>query len=293
MRRRGLGALTLVLAGTVAAAALSGAVLEADRSAARTGLGAALGALAPAPDAPPARAAAWVRARAAHAAGDLEALTEALAGLAAAAPGPQVHAALSLARRAAGDAAGGARHALLAARLAPDDPGATRRADAALDRATLARVWGPLEAAGWAAGGLLAALALRAAARRRRRRRLERYAEQVSGELRPCVDGVAGALRLEPWHEQAALDLFLKGRLGLARPRPPRRAPPLKLRLSHAGAGRTVRLAERPALGSGAARVRLGPGALAALRAHPGTWRAAAVVADRVVACCTLEVAPP
>ncbi len=286
--------LSVLCAGTAAAALVVAAVLRHDAADAGQALPPVVRQLALAEDAPPAAHEALARARQLTGAGRHPQAAQALEELARVAPLPEVHHAAALAAQAAGDRARGARHALSAARLDPEDAAAARRADSALDLATLATVERPLSLAGWIAGGILALLALGAGVRRARRRRIERYISEVSGELRASADGRTAVHRprIEPWHEHVALDLFLRGRLGMARPTPPRHGPTLRMRLSHATAGQTVRLARVANLRDSAARIKLSPRALAALRAHPGTWRAAAVLGERIVALCDLQVAP-
>jgi hypothetical protein len=174
-----------------------------------------------------------------------------------------------LSAAATGDLESGARHATLAARLAPGDEALAREASSALDGALLARARGP----SWAAIGLGAVTLLFLGGRRRhhvcRRRAREAYVDHLEGHL--VVRG-------------GRVDVLLSPRPG-ATPLPaPSPGPTLALVLSNPSVSRSVRLTPRRDVREDAVRFHLRPDTLAAMEAHPGPWRVQARLDGRLVA---------
>jgi hypothetical protein len=234
----------------------------------------------------------WREARAyatagAHARGALS-----LEETAALGPTAQIHGAASLAWLAADQGERAARHAQLAARLAPADTALAGHADRMVDLALLHR-FRPATRIGGALGllALLAAVAHVLAARRDRRR-LERFLDAVSVRLRFSVDGesVGPPLELARGAASLTLDVFLGGRYGIAAPRRPRRAPTLHVTFSHAASNRTLRLRPMKHVRDSAVRIRVREETLARLLERPGRWRVHVRLGPRQVASATADV---
>jgi hypothetical protein len=294
-RRKGLSRLRFGL-GLIAAAAVSAAVaveavLHQEAAGARRDLPAALRG-ARLPEAAPKEAQADLdRALSARPA---RALGVALEELSARWPHASLHAAASDAFLAASDPVAAGRSALLAARLSPGDEQRAERAERRLDLATLGRLRPTLRVSGAAGGLVLALFGVGLALAAARRRRLERYVDGLMGTLRVDLDGepTPGSPRLSPHHERVNVDLFLTGRLGMARPRAPSPGPTLRLRASHETASRTLRLTPVPDVHASAVRVRIKPETLAQLRQAPGRWRLHAQLGERHIAAADLVVGP-
>ncbi len=208
------------------------------------------------------------------------------------APTPELHQVTSLAWYAARDGLAGARHAQLAARLAPTDAHAQAAAERAVNVALAWRIRPfsrPLGAFG--ALGLLALLAS-AGIRRRQRRRLEAFLDEVRGRVAFLTDG--GTHERTPilgGHTQSlTVDVFLSGRYGMACPRRPGRSPTLQLAFSHAGSSKTLRLRPIRRVCDSAVRVPVREETLRTLLATGGRWRLHVRLANRPVAVADLIV---
>ena len=210
-------------------------------------------------------------------------------------PSAFLHRLAARVRLAAGDGMAAGRHAQLAARLAPKDKRLAAAADDALD---LAMAW-HLRPATRPLGGLgaVALLFLLAAAwrRSRERRRSECFLDNVSARLGLWADG-------EPVHHGAILpsntesliiDVFLRGRYGMACPRKPKRGPTLSLVWSNAGSSQTIRQRAIKNVHDSAVRVKVQPDTLRRVLDQPGAWRLHARLGDRPLVTLPVTVAPP
>lgn len=207
-------------------------------------------------------------------------------------PTAELHHAASLAYYAAKDGLAGARHAQLAARLAPTNVALQETAERAVDIALAFRVRPvsrPLGVIG--AIGLLA-LVVSAGVRRHQHRRLDAYLEQLRGRLVfRTDDGVEQRVPvLDRRTEALTVDLFLSGRYGMACPRRPGRSPTLHLAFSHAGSSQTVRLRPIRRMCDSAVRVPVRSETLRRILATEGRWRLHARLANRPVATADLVV---
>lgn len=199
---------------------------------------------------------------------------------------------LALAHGAFGPAA---RHARFAAALSPGDAAAAARAERALDMAALARLRPAARTLGLLGGLWLAVTVVGALRRRRAARRRRAWVEHHDVALTTSVDGRAfpahSAARVAPGAALVAIDAFLHRRGPPVRQ--PRPGPTLSIVLSHAEAGRSIRLTPMHDVRGAAARVRLRPETLEALRDVPGTWRVQARLDGGAVAETELEVGSP
>jgi hypothetical protein len=207
-------------------------------------------------------------------------------------PTAEMHGLVATAYQAADRGVPAARHAQLAARLAPDDGPLQDRAERAVDVALAYRARPWTRVAGGL--GLLVAilLAMRGLRARRIRRHLQRFLDGVTGRVAFTVDGEprGSTARLRSHNEALTIDVFLKGRHGMACPPRPARAPTLHVSLSHAGASRTVRLTPVKRLRDKAVRIPVRAETLRRIMDVPGRWRVHARLGPRPVASAILEV---
>jgi hypothetical protein len=237
-------------------------------------------------------AASLATARRAARAGEPAAAARALGTLTEQRPTPELHHAAALAWLAAGQADAAARQAQLAARLAPQDGALAADAERMLnqDMAWHARPW-TRPAAALAAAVLLLLLA-GAWHRRREQRRLHDYLAGLRARVDAWADGepLAHPLVLQPGTGSLTLDVFLRGRHGLACPRRPEQVPALHLVLSSAGSNRTLRLRPVTNVCGDAVRVPVTDDTLGRLLARPGRWRLHLRLGDRPLLAVPLEV---
>lgn len=222
------------------------------------------------------------------------ALAPFLETVASTAPSPEAHRATALAWHAAGDALRAARHAELAWRLDPTNAALGSLRERTLNASVLARL--SRQARPFVLGGalVLVVLLLRRGRRRRHARRRRRWLDGLSADVHVVADGrrLAHGEPL-PATDDVAIDVFLRGRHGLARPPCDPRGARLGLVLSHAGASRTLRLTPVDGIRQDAIRVPLKDSTLDALRAEPGAWRLHVQLDDRGLVIVPLQVGTP
>lgn len=216
---------------------------------------------------------------------------ERLEALAGEHPAPQTHGLAALALQAADRGVPAARHAQLAARLAPDDAPRQAAAEHAVDVALAYRARPWTRVAGGVGGLLLLVLVLRTLHRHRARRHLRRFLDDVTGRIAFTVDGepMGSTARLRPGTESLTIDVFLRGRYGMACPPRPARAPTLHVSLSHAGTSRTLRLRPLRHARDSAVRIPVRPETLRRVLDVPGRWRVHARLGPRPIATAVLE----
>ena len=209
------------------------------------------------------------------------------------APSEFVHRAAAQAWLSAGEGVKAARHLQLAARLAPEDKDAQRRAEKGVSVALLFQARDYTRPAGFAGGALLVLMGFGGMFARGRRRRLRKYVENLRADVRIKVDGEHRRQpAVGPHAEAATIDLFLKGRHGMCCPRLRRKRPPIHVTFSNAEASRTVRLTPVRETGD-AIRIHVRPDTLDLLRAAPGEWRMHVRMNDRTLALATVAVNSP
>ncbi|MDJ0521629.1 MAG: hypothetical protein QNJ90_06080 [Planctomycetota bacterium] len=285
-RHLGRGVLGLVVVGLVVGALSVEAVTRSEVSRAQRALPDALSRTLAPEDAGAAAVEALAAARRHLRARDLAGTADALATVVKDHPSAELHHVLSLAAFGAGEGLAGARHAQLAARLAPTHIELQERAEHAVNIALAWRVRPvsrPLGVIG--AIGILA-LIVTAGVRRHQRRRLEDYLDDVRGRIVFQADGGSSERVpvLGPHTESLTIDLFLSGRYGMARPRCPWRSPTLHLAFSHAGSSQTIRLRPVRHVSDSAVRVPVRSETLRKLLATNGRWRLHARLANRAIA---------
>lgn len=225
------------------------------------------------------------RARAPGRASDLPAA----AAAAAARPSAAAWARLAGAQAAAGLASEAATSAVIASRLAPGDAARAAAAEGAVDAALRAMLRRGTRPAAVVAAAVLLALWVGAARRARAARARDALLARTVGRLVLTVEGDGEARAdtavLSPATAGLVVDVHTDAALGALAD-----APPLVVTLSHAEAGRTVRLAPRADAAGGAARFRVTGDALAAVLAVPGRWRVLARADGALLAVGTVVV---
>ncbi len=216
----------------------------------------------------------------------------ALERVAAEGPTQELHTAAALAWLAADRGLPAARHAQLAARLAPDNAEASAIAERAVDVALAYRLRPFSRPAGLFGGIGLLILAFSALARRREGIRLNRFLQNLSARVQVWADGeqLRHPLVLGPRTERLTLDLFLKGRYGMDCSKRPQRAPTLHLAFSSPGSNQTIRLRPLKDVTDNAIRIPVRNETLAKLLAQPGPWRLHVRLGERPVLALPLEV---
>jgi hypothetical protein len=189
-------------------------------------------------------------------------------------PSAPLHALASLAWLATGDGVTSARHAQLAARLAPEDAALSSGAERALDLAVVYRARGATRTAGALGSAFLLVLLAAGWHGRRARRHRDAFLDALAARVRVTVDGedVTAAPILEADSESLLLDVFLHGRYGMACPRRRGRDLALHVTFSHAGSSRTVRLTPVREVRESAVRVPVRAETLRRLLAEEGRW---------------------
>lgn len=207
-------------------------------------------------------------------------------------PTAALHHATSLAYYAAQDGMSGARHAQLAARLAPTDVDLLERAEHTVDVALAWRARPVSRPLGVLGGIGLLTLLFSAGLRRHRQKRLESFLDEVRGRVAFRADG--GSEERTPilgrQTEALTVDIFLSGRYGMACPRRPGRSPTMHLAFSHAGSSKTLRLRPVRRVCDSAVRVHVRDQTLRTLLATDGRWRLHVRLANRPVATADLIV---
>jgi hypothetical protein len=227
--------------------------------------------------------------------GDHAASATLLDRIATQAPHSSVHALAARVHRAAGHGDQATRHALIAARLSPDDPVVVARAENALDLALFDRV----RPYAWTAIGVslvIAAAFLGLSSRRAaREKEVQSFVAGLSGRICLAIDGQTcqDHAVLTTADRSLSIDVVTSGRYGMARPHAPARGPDLKITCSNAAANRTLRLTPVRGMEGSAVRIQVKDDTLARLRAHPGHWRVQAELGDRRLAVADLMVPEP
>ncbi|MBL9087758.1 MAG: hypothetical protein JNM10_11520 [Planctomycetia bacterium] len=206
-------------------------------------------------------------------------------------PSPAAYERLAGAQAAAGLASDAATSAVIASRLAPGDARRAALAEAYVDGALRATLRGGLRPFAAAGAGLLLFLWVTGARRRAAARRREEIVAHALGRVVLAVEGdgqARGDLAvLRPGATGLVIDVHTDPALATVVD-----APPLVVALSHAGAGRTVRLSPRRDAVGGAARFKVVGDALAEVLAHPGAWRVLVRADAALLAEATVQVEP-
>ncbi len=224
---------------------------------------------------------------------DSEAAAEALESILKDTPTADLHDTASMAWYAAGDGQAAARHAQLAARLAPDNEELAGKAEHAIDMALAWKVRPASRPLGVIGAFALLALFISAGARGHRRRKLEDFLDAVRGRVVFHTDAgqFAGVAPLDARTEDLTVDVFLSGRYGMACPRRPEHAPTLRLAFSHAATSKTVRLRPIQGVRDSAVRIPIRKETLRTLLAQEGRWRLHVRLASRPIATAEVDVA--
>ena len=190
-------------------------------------------------------------------------------------PTALLHRLAARARLAAGDGMSAGRHAQLATRLAPNDVQLAAAAEHALDLAVawhLRPATRPLGGLGAVALFFLLVAALRRAHERRRR---EGFLDNLSASLRLWADGepIGHGAILPSDTQSLIIDVFLRGRYGMACPRKPKQGPTLTLVWSNASSSQTIRQRAIKDVRDSAVRVEVQPATLRRVLDQPGAWR--------------------
>ena len=200
-------------------------------------------------------------------------------------PTAELHAATAWAWMAADRGGSAARHAQLAARLAPEDAAVLGLAERAVDVAVAYKLR-PFTRPAGLFGAILLLIALTATfARRRERRQRERFLASISARVHLWADGeqLRHPLRIPASTERLTLDVFLSGRYGMAAPRRPANAPTLHLAFSSPGSNQTIRMRPIKEVTDNAIRVPVSDETLARLLRRPGGWRLHVRLGERPV----------
>ena len=191
-------------------------------------------------------------------------------------PSSAAYARLSRAQAAAGQARDAATSAVIAARLVPNDAKAAATSEQFVDaalRATVRDLLRPFAGLSVLALIVLAITGVRRRAAAWHRERTLSHARgrvvlAVEGADASCGEGHGDHAVLRPGAQALVVDAHVGAALGDLRD-----APPLVVALSHAEAGRTVRLSARREYAGGAARFRVVGDALKEIARIPGRWR--------------------
>lgn len=190
-------------------------------------------------------------------------------------PTHELHTAAAYAWMAADRGEAAARHAQLAARLAPEDARAAALAERAVDLALAYRLRPFSRPVGLFGAMLLLVAVTGAWAGRRRRQARERFLASISARVHMWADGeqLRHPFTIREDTERLTLDVFLSGRHGMAYPRRPITAPSLHLAFSSPGSNQTIRLRPLKDVTGTAIRVPITDETLERLLARPGGWR--------------------
>ncbi len=201
------------------------------------------------------------------------------------APTHELHTAAAYAFMAADRGTEAARHAQLAARLAPEEASSLALAERTVDLALAHRLRPLSRPAGVFGALLLLGTMAGAFARRRERKHLERFLSGIRARVSLWADGnqLRHPLAIPAGTERLTLDVFLRGQHGMACPRPPAHAPSLHLAFSSPGSNQTIRLRPVKELAGEAVRVPVSEETLGKLQARPGPWRLHVRLGDRPV----------
>jgi len=208
-------------------------------------------------------------------------------------PTYELHTAAAYAWLAADRGAAAARHAQLAARLAPEDVKAAALAERAVDLALLYKVR-PFTRPAGLFGGILFLIAVTGfVAQRHERRRRKRFLASVSARVHMWADGeqLRHPFALRGDTERLTLDVFLSGRQGMSCPRRPVQAPSLHLAFSSPGSNQTIRLRPVKDITDSAIRIPVSEDTLRRLMDRPGSWRLHVRLGDRPILAVPVTVA--
>ncbi|MDA1196105.1 MAG: hypothetical protein O2894_13120, partial [Planctomycetota bacterium] len=185
-----------------------------------------------------------------------------------------------------------ARHAQLAARLEPDNAALAATAEQAVDLALAYRLRPLTRPAGVFSAFLLGLMLLGALGKRRERRRTRAYLDSLGVRVGVWADGeqLGSPFSVAPRTENLTVDLFFRGRHGMACPRRPAQMPTVHIAFSSPGSNRTMRLRPVRDVTESAIRVPVSPETLQRLLAQPGAWRLHVRVGERPVLAVPFEV---
>ena len=191
-------------------------------------------------------------------------------------PSSAAYVRLARAQAAAGQARDAATSEVIAARLAPNDATLAARSERFVDAALLATVRDGARPFAGASVLLLAVLAVTGLRRRAVASARERIIDRARGRVVLKVEGANASCGeahgdhavLRPGAHALVVDAHVGAALGDLKG-----GPPLVVALSHAEAGRTVRLSARSEYTGGAARFRVVGDALREIARVPGRWR--------------------
>lgn len=192
---------------------------------------------------------------------------------------------------ATGNVKGAAWAAGVAARIKPTDPRLAAEAARAVDAAVRAEVLATLRPATAASTGLLVVLALAAWHKRREARTFLRTMEGARGRLRLQAEGARPAVGSDVMVDDATRSIVVDAELPSSLTRL-RRPPAATVLLSNSAADRTIRLAPRADVATGAVRWRIGGETLRSIASAPGRWRVWLRVGTCVLAESALLVTP-